>query len=212
MKEKILVPNVEAGGTRTDELTTSDHHCDTEKCEKSISTFWVDHTVFIPFPSADNFGKGEEEDGVCELRSDLFESISCTPKFGRMPLDCRSSYRRVGSTVIAVQYVTSEIRCRKPYFKPFHRTQKVDTIKVNDDQKFSKNYPDVGVPVSQGFVQNFRLRDMSITGPRWMSLVDGWLTGAPPKVASKTVFDFQVTATNSNGSESVEITIEVSPT
>jgi hypothetical protein len=91
-------------------------------------------------------------------------------------------------------------------------------IVVSERDDFGRPSDSIGVPmptrsyrIGGEFVQNFKMSDMTIRGPEWLSLNEGFLVGKPPVIGQEKRYEFVVTARNKNGDDSVNLGVIVRP-
>jgi hypothetical protein len=72
----------------------------------------------------------------------------------------------------------------------------------HEETKATKRYC-----IARSVVANFDPVSMRIAGPAWLSLDRGWLVGSPPKVGKPAKYEFQISAWNANGAESVSLVV-----
>lgn len=207
------VLDARAGGERPTEGSCENCRA---PCERSRFEFWHDYTVHLPIPDPLCEEAPELCPGICELRSALIRLQSC--KSWAIPPDhsCMcSSWTTLADVAVAVMGNVHPLRCGKDAFKPFHRAGVGSTISAHEAEHFRHpERPTTGYRVYAmfgEFVSNSRPADMTISGPDWMSLDEGYLVGSTPVIGEPRRYQWTVTARNSVGSDSTTLTIEVEP-
>lgn len=179
-----------------------------EGCREQRVKFWVDYTVFIPNPLCKD--PHDICDGICELRSDLIEHVMCIS--GDPRKQCSDYSRTLLTFTIATKYSLREYLCKKEAFVPYHRIGKENDINITERDEFGDQLSGLkGYDIAGEFISNFDRNSMLIVGPSWLTLKSGGLRGKPPQTGREERYVFDITARNAIGSDTVSLTIVVSP-
>ena len=100
----------------------------------------------------------------------------------------------------SVKYVQNEVGCQMQYFKPFHRAGSEKDLSMTEADKIGRSPFEDGATktynIGGQFVQNFDYKNLTISGPAWLTLDSGFLSGVPPRTGATKRHQFKVTATN----------------